>query len=95
MAKKIYSILAVISLSLMIYLTTGPAWLSQKALVWVVTLLYAIIMGCIHGIVAHTLTARQKGGTVFYPLIMGILFGILAFIFLFVILPLVIPGFMY
>jgi len=94
MAKKIYSILGFVALAIMIYLVSNPQRLSHRSLIWITTILYAVAVGCIHGIVAHSLNAKQKGSLMLYPVFMGILFGVLAFIYIFIILPLVIPGFM-
>ena len=94
MAKRIYTILGILALAVMIYFIINPGEMAVKPVVWVVTLLYAIMIGCIHGILAHSLNVKQKGSLIFYPVIMGTLFAVLAFIYIFFVLPRIIPGFM-
>jgi hypothetical protein len=94
MAKKIYIILGAIALIFMIYLIINPQSIASKTIVWYVSVLYAVVIGCIHGILGHSLSAKQKGNLVLYPVAMGALFGVLAFIYLFVVLPLILPGYM-
>jgi len=93
MAKRIYIIIGLIALATMIYLIINNHGIETKILTWIITILYAIVVGAIHGIIAHTLKPEQKGSLMFYPVIMGMLFGVLAFIYILVILPQVIPGF--
>ena len=94
MAKRIYTIIGVIALAIMIYFIINPQTINSRTLLWIVTLLYAVIVGCIHGTLAHSLTIKQKGNLIFYPVIMGILFSILVFIYIFIILPFIVPDFM-
>lgn len=94
MAKRIYTILGVIVLIIMIYFIINPQTISTRPLVWIVTILYAVVVGCIHGVLAHSLSVKQKGNLIFYPVAMGILFSVFAFIYIYVVLPLIIPGFM-
>ncbi|MBK7289351.1 MAG: hypothetical protein KBF82_08225 [Chitinophagaceae bacterium] len=94
MAKKIYSIIAVITIIIIIYLILNPQTFASRPLLWVVTILYTFLVGAIHGILGHSLSSKQKGNLIFYPLLMGILFSVLVFIYLYVVLPLIVPGFM-
>jgi uncharacterized membrane protein YeaQ/YmgE (transglycosylase-associated protein family) len=77
----------------MIYLIVNNHGIETKTLTWIITILYALVVGAIHGIIAHTLKPERKGSLMFYPVMMGMLFGLLAFIYILVILPQVIPGF--
>lgn len=95
MARRIYTIVGIIAVGLMIYFILKPQAFAAKPLVWTVSLLYAVVVGCIHGILSHSLTIKQKGSLIFYPIAMGILFTLLAYIYLYVVLPQIIPGFMY
>lgn len=95
MAKRIYIIAGVIALFLVLYFILNPQDIAWKQLLWIVTLLYAIVVGAIHGILAHSLTSKQKGNLIFYPLAMGGLFTLLVYIYIYVVLPQVIPGFLY
>lgn len=94
MAKRIYFIIGAIALLIMIYFISTPQKIASGTLVWIVTTLYAVIVGCMHGVVGHSLSAKQKGNLIFYPVTMGVLFGVFAFIYIFVVLPLIIPDFM-
>jgi len=92
MAKKIYTIVGLISLIMLLYFSIYPPAITSKALVWIVTILYATVIACIHGILAHSLSVKQKGNLIIYPLFMGFLFAIFAFLYIYVLLPLIIPG---
>lgn len=94
MLKRIYTITGVIALIIMIYFIINPNAISPRPLVWIVTILYTIVIACIHGVLAHSLSAKQKGNLIFYPILMGILFGIFAFIYIYVVLPFIMPVFM-
>ncbi len=94
MAKRIYTILGMIALVIMIYFIINPQSIASRPLVWIVTILYAVVVGCIHGVLAHSLNVKQKGNLIFYPVSMGILFSVFAFIYIYVVLPLLIPNFM-
>lgn len=92
MAKRIYYIAGLVALAFLIFLLVGrPATVST--LVWMVTLTYAVMIGSVHGIVSHSLAARQKGSLSIYPVFMGAIFAVLAFIYFYLVLPLVIPGY--
>lgn len=94
MAKRIYSIIAAITFVIIIYLIFNPHAIASRTLLWSVSILYALLVGSIHGILGHSLSATQKGNLIFYPLLMGILFTALVFIYIYLVLPLIIPGFM-
>jgi hypothetical protein len=94
MAKRIYIILGLIALATILYLIISPEGIQLKTLVWIVTIVYAVFVGCVHGIITHSLTAKQKGSLMFYPVLMGALFGLLAYIYIYVVMPIIIPGFM-
>jgi hypothetical protein len=94
MARRIYIFVGLIALAIMIFFILNPRQMSVRSLVWVVTLLFAVVVGCMHGAISHSLTSKQKGNLMFYPVIMGMLFAILVFIYLYLVLPQVIPGFM-
>lgn len=94
MAKRIYSIIAAIALAMVIFLLFRPHALSSGALPWVVSALYAFLVGSIYGILGHSLSAAQKLNLIFYPLSMGVLFMVLVFIYIYLVLPIILPGFM-
>ncbi|HNR17963.1 MAG TPA: hypothetical protein PKG90_14950 [Chitinophagaceae bacterium] len=94
MAKRIYTIVGAVALMIMIYFIITPQTIASRPLVLIVTILYAIVIACIHGVLAHSLSVKQKGNLIFYPVFMGILFGIFSFIYIYVLLPLILPNFM-
>jgi hypothetical protein len=94
MAKRIYTIGGAIAIIIMIYFIINPQAIASRSLIWIVTILYAVVIACIHGVLAHSLSVKQKGNLIFYPVFMGILFGIFAFIYIYVVLPLIMPSFM-
>ena len=81
-------------LLMVILFTWNPGWVAVSTAVWIVTIAYTLLVACIHGVVAHSLTSQQKGNLIIYPVFMGILFGVLVFIYLFLLLPAVNPDFM-
>ncbi|MGV3658176.1 MAG: hypothetical protein ACO1NX_09480 [Chitinophagaceae bacterium] len=93
MARRIYTILGAIAFVIIIFLLVYPGVAAGRTLTWSVTLLYALFVTSIHGAIDHSLNVRQKGSIIFYPVFMGVLFAVLVFIYLFVVLPFVIPGF--
>jgi len=95
MAKRIYIIVGVIAMSAAIYFVLNPHHIAWKQLLWIVTLLYAIVIAAIHGTLAHSLTSKQKGNLIFYPLAMGALFTFLVYIYIYIVLPQIIPDFLY
>jgi hypothetical protein len=93
MPKRIYTIVGAVALMIMIYFIINPRTIASRPLIWIVTILYAVVIACIHGVLAHSLSVKQKGNLIFYPVFMGLLFGIFAFIYIYVLLPLIIPSF--
>jgi hypothetical protein len=94
MAKRIYTIIGLIALAIMIYFIVNPNTFNSKTTLWVVSVLYSVIVGCLFATIEHSLTIKQKGNLIIYPVVMGILFGILVFIYIYFILPVIVPGFM-
>jgi len=94
MAKRIYSIITIISIAIIIFLIINPMSMGNSTLFWIVVILYTLIVGSAHGLLAHSLSARQKDSQVFYPFLMGTLFMALLLIYIFLILPFVLPDFM-
>lgn len=87
MASRIYTAIGIIALLVMVYILSKNWQQTGRALVWTVTLLYATVVGCVHGVMAHTLTARQKVSLIFYPIFMGAVFAVFIYIYLYLILP--------
>lgn len=94
MSNRIFLLTGLLSIALMIYFIINPQLFSVKTLVWVVTILYSVLIGCIQGYLSHSLSARQKGSIIIFPVLMGALFAVMAFIYIFLILPLMVPGFL-
>ena len=59
MAKRIYGIIAAIALVIIIYLIFNPHAIASRTLLWSVSILYALLVGSIHGILGHSLSERQ------------------------------------
>ncbi|MBY5958981.1 hypothetical protein KUV50_12590 [Membranicola marinus] len=94
MARRIYSIITAISILIIIYLISTPVVIGEDALFWIVIVLYSVIVGSVHGLLSHSISSKKKDALVFYPFLMGGLFMALLLIYIFLILPFVIPGFM-
>ena len=45
-------------------------------------------------LLAHSVSARQKDSLVVYPLLMGMLFTALLLVYIYLVMPFVLPGFM-
>lgn len=93
MAKRIYSLSGLTALALMIALIVSHPHINQSLFVGVVTLIYVVVTGSVHGLVAHSLTARQKRNQVVYPVAMGALYAVLAYAYMYLVLPQIVPGF--
>lgn len=94
MAKRIYTIIAALALVIIIYLVVNPNVIVPGTLLWLVSILYAVLVGSIHGVLGHSLTAKQKGNMIFYPVIIGVSFIVFIFIFIYLVIPAIIPGYM-
>ena len=94
MAKRIYTIIAVIALVILIYLLVNPHSILPKTLLVVVSFFYAVLVGSVHGVLAYSLSSKQKGTTFLYPVMMGMSFAVFIFIYIYLIVPAVIPGYM-
>jgi cytochrome bd-type quinol oxidase subunit 2 len=93
MAKRTYFLTGLLALLIMIYLIWSHPHINHTAFVWMITLIYVAVLGSVHGAVAHSLSARQKRSQVVYPVFMGALYAVLAYVYLYIVLPLIIPGF--
>lgn len=88
MARRIYWLTAIVStIVLAIFLINHKLFLTNTV-IWATGFLYFIIVGCVHGILAHSLKVYQKGSLLFYPILMGMLFAVLVGIYFYAILPL-------
>ncbi|MBD0778441.1 hypothetical protein HPE56_11605 [Maribacter sp. ANRC-HE7] len=94
MAKKIYSILLLVSLGLGYYLYSVRESLSNVILIVTSGVLFTLLSMGIHGLIAHSLNPNVKGGIILYPILMGILWAFLFFLFVFFVLPIFCPDFM-
>jgi hypothetical protein len=93
MTLKMYSLSGFTALLLLFFLLWSPPPINHQAFVWMVTLIYVAVMGSVHGVLAHSLSPRQKRSQAVYPVFMGALYAVLAYIYLYLVLPLMIPGF--
>lgn len=94
MAKKIYSILLLVSLGLGYYLYSVRESHSNVFLIVTSGVVFTLLSMGIHGLVAHSLNPNVKGGIILYPILMGVLWAFLFFLFVFFVLPLFCPDFM-
>ena len=94
MAGRIYSILIAISLGLGIYLYTIKETHSKVFLIVISSLIFTLLSMGIHGLLAHSIPPKQKGGILTYPLFMGVLWAVLFFLFVFFIIPIFCPDFL-
>lgn len=78
---------------LMMVLIVSHPQVNRTFFVWMISLVYLVIMGSVHGLVAHSLTARQKRSQVVYPVAMGALYAVLAYVYMYLVLPQIVPGF--
>lgn len=93
MAKRIYSIIAIVAILIVVYFIFNPQTLGAGTQFWVVSILYAIFVGSIHGLIAYSVSAEKKDSLVVYPLLMGMLFTALFLGYIYMVMPFVVPGF--
>jgi len=94
MARRIYSILIAISLGLGVYLNMIKETHSKVYLIVISSLIFTLFSMGIHGLIAHSLNPKAKGGILTYPLLMGVLWAVLFFLFIFFIIPIFCPDFL-
>lgn len=87
MARRIYSILIVVTLGLGVYLYSIRETHSEIFLIVTAGFIFTFLSMGIHGLIAHSLNPKAKGGILLYPLLMGALWAFLFFLFVFFILP--------
>ena len=94
MARRIYSILIVIALGVGFYLYSIRETHSQIFLIFAAGIIFTFLSMGIHGLIAHSLNPKAKGGILLYPLLMGALWAFMFFLFVFFILPIFNPDFL-
>jgi Na+/serine symporter len=94
MARRIYSILIAIALGLGFYLYTIKETHSKVFLIVTVGVIFTFLSMGIHGLIAHSLNPKAKGGILLYPIFMGVLWALMFFLFVFFILPIFCPDFL-
>ncbi|QCX38948.1 hypothetical protein FF125_11065 [Aureibaculum algae] len=95
MARRLYSICIVIAILLGVYLNTFKQTHSTLFIIIIATLLFFLLSLGVHGLIAHTIKPSIKDSLVAYPLIMGAIWAIMLLIFIFFIIPLFCPHFVY
>ncbi len=95
MARRIYRILIVISIGLGVYLFMIKETLSNSLLIMISSLIFLLLSMGIHGLIAHSVNPKLKETTLAYPLLMGILWVIIFLIFVFFIIPVLCPNFIF
>ncbi|MRX63540.1 hypothetical protein [Maribacter luteus] len=94
MSKRVYSILIIVALGLGFYLYGIRETQTNVFLIISSGLIFTFLSMGIHGLIAHSLNPKVKGGIILYPLLMGVLWAFLFFLFVFFILPIFCPDFM-
>ncbi|MFS4416425.1 hypothetical protein [Maribacter sp. 2307ULW6-5] len=94
MARRIYSIVIAVALILGFYLFSIKETHSNTFMIVISGLIFTLFSVGIHGLIAHSLNPKAKGGILLYPLLMGVLWAVLFLIFVFFILPLFCPNFL-
>ncbi len=94
MARRVYSILIAIALGLGFYLFSIKETHSKVFLLVTSAIIFTFLSMGIHGLIAHSLNPKAKGGLLLYPLLMGVLWAVLFFFFVFLILPMFCPDFL-
>ncbi len=87
MARRIYSFIIAVVLGLGFYLYTIKETHSKVFLIVTSAIIFTFLSVGIHGLIAHSLNPKAKGGILAYPLLMGVLWAVLFFLFVFFILP--------
>ena len=95
MERRIYRILIVISLVLAVYLFTIKDAHSVLFLSITLGLVFFLFSGGIHGLLAHSINPKLKNYTIVYPLIMALFWVFLLMIFIFFVLPVFCPDFVF
>ena len=94
MARRIYSFIIAVVLGLGFYLYTIKETHSKVFLIVTSAIIFTFLSVGIHGLIAHSLNPKAKGGILAYPLLMGVLWAVLFFLFVFFILPIFCPDFL-
>ncbi len=94
MARRIYSIIIAVALGLGFYLNTIKETHSKTFLIVTAGIIFTLFSMGIHGLIAHSLNPKAKGGILAYPLLMGALWAFMFFLFVFFILPIFCPDFL-
>ena len=94
MARRIYSIVIAVALGLGFYLFSIKEIHTNTFLIIISGLIFTLFSVGIHGLIAHSLNPKAKGGILLYPFLMGVLWAVLFLVFVFFVLPLFCPNFL-
>ncbi len=95
MARRIYRLLIAISIGLGVYLFMIKGTHSTIFLIIISSLIFLLLSMGIHGLIAHSVRPKLKESTLAYPMLMGLLWVILFLLFVFFIIPIICPNFIY
>lgn len=95
MERRIYQIVIVLSIVLGAYVFMIKETHSKTFLIVITSLVFLLFSAGIHGLLAHTLKPGIKGNIIGYPILMGVLWAVLFFLFVFFILQVFCPDFLY
>jgi archaellum biogenesis protein FlaJ (TadC family) len=93
MARKIFSILIAVALGLVVFLYMVKETQSKVILITISSFIFLLISTGIHGLVAHSVNPKLKDSLLIYPLLMGLIWVILLLLFVFLVIPIMCPGF--
>lgn len=93
MARRIYTILIIISIALGVYLNSIKDTHSKTFLLLISSAIFLLFSMGIHGLLAHLIKPNIKRDMIIYPLFMGVIWVVLFALFVFFIVPIFCPNF--
>tara|TARA_R110002050_G_scaffold286468_3_gene436960 strand:- start:42822 stop:43115 length:294 start_codon:yes stop_codon:yes gene_type:complete len=94
MARRLYGILIIVSFGLGFYLNTLKEEHTDRFMIIFSGIIFTLLSVGIHGLIAHSLNPKVKGGILLYPILMGVLWAVLFLLFVFFVLPIFCPDFL-
>jgi len=95
MARRLYRIVIVISIALGAYLLITRATHTNVFLISIACLVFMLFSMGVHGLLAHSISPKFKETGLAYPLLMALLWAIMFLIFVFFIIPVLCPDFIF
>lgn len=95
MARRIYSFVIAVAIALEFYLNSIKETHTTTFLIVTAGIIFTLFSIGVHGLIANSLNAKAKGGILAYPLLMGVLWAFMFFLFVFFIIPIFFPDFLF